>query len=96
MLPYAELLADGLDIGTGVMEGAVKHAVAARLDGSGMQWSPQRAENVLALRLVLVNDLWSAFEEHAMGRHEESDAWVVPRITPKGPRNVDPSCLEAA
>lgn len=96
MLTYAELLADGLDIGTGVMEGAVKHAVAARLDGSGMQWSPQRAENVLALRLVLVNDLWSAFEEHAMGRHEESDAWVVPRITPKGPRNVDPRCLEAA
>jgi len=96
MLPYAELLADGLDIGTGVMEGAVKHAVAARLDGSGMQWSPRRAENVLALRLVLVNDLWSAFEEHATERHEGSDAWVVPRITPKGPQDIDPACLEAA
>ncbi len=96
MLPYAELLADGLDIGTGVMEGAVKHAVASRLDGSGMQWSPRRAENVLALRLVLVNDLWSSFEEHAIQRHEDSDAWVVPRITPKGPQDIDPACLEAA
>ncbi len=96
MLPYAELLADGLDIGTGVMEGAVKHAVAARLDGSGMQWSPRRAENVLALRLVLVNGLWSAFEDHAIERHEECDAWLVPRITPKGPQDIDPACLEAA
>jgi len=74
VLPYAELLADGLDIGTGVMEGAVKHAVAARLDGTGMQWSPPRAEDVLALRLVLVNDLRSAFDEHAIERHEECDA----------------------
>jgi hypothetical protein len=96
MLPYAELLADGLDIGTGVMEGAVKHAVAARLDGSGMQWSPRRAENVLALRLVLVNNLWSDFEDYAIERHEESDAWAVPRITPKGPQDIDPACLEAA
>ena len=96
MLPYADLLAEGLDIGTGVMEGAVKHAVAARLDGSGMQWSPRRAENVLALRLVLVNDLWSEFEEHAIADHEECDAWVIPRITPKGPQDVDPACLEAA
>ena len=96
MLPYAELLADGLDIGTGVIEGAVKHTVAARLDGSGMQWSPRRAENVLALRLVLVNDLWSAFEEHAIERHEQTEAWVVPRITPTGPQDIDPACLEAA
>ena len=96
MLPYDKLLADGLDIGTGVMEGAVKHAVAARLDGSGMQWSPRRAENVLALRLVLVNGLWDAFEEHAIQRHEDSDAWVVPRITPKGPQDIDPACLDAA
>ncbi len=96
MLSYADLLADGLDIGTGVMEGAVKHAVAARLDGSGMQWSPRRAQNVLALRLVLVNGLWSSFEEHAVERHEKCQAWVVPRITPKRPQNVDPACLDAA
>lgn len=96
MLPYAELLADGLDIGTGVIEGAVKHTVAARLDGSGMQWSPRRAENVLALRLVLVNDLWLAFEQDAVERHEECHAWTVPRITPVGPQDIDPACLEAA
>ena len=59
---YAELLAEGLDISTGVMEGAVRHAVGVRLDGPGMRWSPQRAENVLALRLVLINGLWNAFD----------------------------------
>ncbi len=96
MMPYSELLADGLDIGTGVMEGAVKHAVVARLDASGMQWSPRRAENVMALRLVLVNDLWSDFEEHAVEHHEDNDAWVVPRITTKEPQDIDPACLEAA
>jgi hypothetical protein len=96
MMTYPELIEDGLDIGTGVMEGAVKHAVASRLDGSGMQWSPRRAENVLALRLVLVNDLWSAFEEHATEQHEQCDEWAVPRITPKGPQDIDPACLEAA
>ena len=95
MLTYAELLGDGLDIGTGVIEGAVKHTVAARLDGSGMQWSPRRAENVLALRLVLVNDLWDAFEEHAIGAHEKCDAWTVPRITPAVPQDIDPACIEA-
>jgi hypothetical protein len=78
------------------MEGAVKHTVAKRLDGSGMRWSPQRAENVLALRLVLVNDLWSAFEKHVTERHEKCEAWVVPRITPSGPQDIDPRCLEAA
>jgi hypothetical protein len=64
MMSYPELLEEGPDIGTGVMEGAGKHAVAARLDGSGMQWSPPRAENVLTLRLVFVNDLWSAFRKN--------------------------------
>ena len=68
----------------------------AEPDGSGMQWSPRRAENVLALRLELVNDLWSEFEEHAIADHEKSDAWVDPRITPKGPQDVDPACLGAA
>jgi len=93
---YAELLAEGLDISTGVMEGAVRHAVGVRLDGPGMRWSPQRAENVLALRLVLINDLWDDFEEHVALRHEASDAWTVPRITPAKPQCVDPRCLEAA
>lgn len=96
MLPYRTLLAEGLDVATGVMEGAVKHAVGARLDGSGMQWSPRRAENVLALRLVLINGLWPSFERQAIERHETCDAWVVPRITPKEPQNVDPDCLNAA
>ena len=43
LMPYAELIADGLDIATGAVEGAIKHVSVARLDGSGMRWSPERA-----------------------------------------------------
>jgi hypothetical protein len=95
-LPYKELLADGLEIGTGVIEGVIKHLIGSRLDGCGMRWVPMRAEQVLALRLVQVNDVWDEFEEYASTRHEGNESWTVPRITPKGPQDVDHACLEAA
>jgi hypothetical protein len=85
LMPYAELLKDGLDVGTGAMEGAVKHVAGARLDGSGMRWSPQRAGHVLALRCVLVNGDWESFAETAARRHEALVELCVPRVTPDKP-----------
>ena len=90
------MLAEGLEIGTGVIEGVIKHLIGSRLDGCGMRWGPMRAEHVLALRLVQVNDAWDDFEEYARTRHEANESWTVPRITPKGPQDVDHACLEAA
>jgi len=90
-LRYQELLAADIDIATGAVEGAVKHLIGARLDASGMRWSPGRAEHVLALRLVVLNGLWDEFEEHVMRRHERRRSWQVPRVTPDGPREIDPS-----
>ena len=60
-LPYAALEHDGLDLGTGAVEGAVRHLVALRLDGPGMRWGRDRAEAVLQLRCVVLNGLWDAF-----------------------------------
>ncbi len=63
-MPYAELRRDGLDIGSGTAEGAVRQLVGMRLDGPGMRWSPARAEYILQLRCIVINDLWDAFLDH--------------------------------
>lgn len=84
-LNYKELLARDLDIATGAIEGAVKHVVGARLDGSGMRWCLQRAEHVLSLRCVVVNGDWEAFCEDAMLQHEGLRTWGIPRVTPDEP-----------
>ena len=81
LLPYRELLAEGLDIATGAVEGAVKHVAGVRLDGSGMHWGTAGAESVLALRCVLINGDWPAFADRVAKTHEVVDAWTVPRVT---------------
>ncbi len=82
MLTYQELIAKDLDIATGAIEGAVKHSVGARLDGSGMRWSCERSEHVLALRCVVINADWKDFTKIVTQQHEAQTAWEVPRITP--------------
>jgi hypothetical protein len=62
-MPYADLRKQGLDIGSGAIEGAVRQ-LGLRLDGPGMRWSPARAEYVLQLRCLVINGMWSSFEEH--------------------------------
>lgn len=96
LMPYAELLADGLDIASGAIEGAVKHVAGARLDGSGMRWSPQRAEHVLALRCVLVNGDWEHFAEAVARQHEALDDWRIPRVTPNKPTVPHKAAKKAA
>lgn len=63
-LHYARLRREDLDIGSGAVEGAVRHLVGARLDASGMRWGKGRAESVLVLRCILINGMWSDFERH--------------------------------
>jgi hypothetical protein len=58
---YGELREKGLDIGTGVAEGAVKNVVGQRQDGPGMRWGRGRDELILQLRCVWVNGQWSEF-----------------------------------
>lgn len=47
---YAELIAAGLPIGSGVVEAACKTLVAQRLKLSGMRWSGSGAQSILTLR----------------------------------------------
>lgn len=60
-LRYRQLRRDDLDIGTGAVEGAVRNLVGLRLDGPGMRWGRDRAEMVLHLRCIVLNDQWADF-----------------------------------
>lgn len=65
-MPYARLRRQGLPIGTGAVEGAVRQLVGLRLDGPGMRWTPARAEHILHLRCIVLNGLWDRFMEHVV------------------------------
>lgn len=65
---YDKLRREGLDIGTGAVEGAVRNVVAVRLDGPGMRWGRERSELVLHLRCILVSGLWNDFVAHLASR----------------------------
>lgn len=60
-MQYHRLRRQDLDIGSGVVEGAVRHLMGVRLDGPGMRWGRDRAEAVLLLRCILINDQWDDF-----------------------------------
>jgi hypothetical protein len=49
-MPYATLKAQGLPVGSGVMESAVKQVNTARLRRPGMKWTKEGADNMLRLR----------------------------------------------
>jgi hypothetical protein len=70
--------------------------VGARLDGSGMRWTPKRAEDMLALRLVLLNGEWEAFEQWTATQHERLNRYDVPALAPKGPLETHGAARKAA
>ncbi len=58
---YDELIAQDLEIGSGAVEGAVKHVIGKRCDYGGMRWIKERAEAVLQLRCIEINGDWERF-----------------------------------
>ena len=64
---YDKLRAQDLDIGTGVIEGAVRHLVGMRLDGPG-RWGRLRSESLLHLRCILLNGQWDEFAKYLAKR----------------------------
>lgn len=57
-LAYADFLAAGYPIGSGVVESANKRVVEARLKGAGMHWTVETANAMLALRGCLCSQRW--------------------------------------
>jgi len=80
-LRYHELRRDDLPIATGVIEGAIRNLVRVRLDGPGMRWSRDRAESVLHLRCILLNNQWDDFSRHIATRSLRLCAQPIPTRT---------------
>ena len=58
---YPELLAQGLPIATGVIEGACRHLIQDRLGITGARWGLAGAEAVLKLRAIHSSSDWDAY-----------------------------------
>lgn len=61
---YDEYLAAGYPIGSGVVEGACRHVVKDRMEGTGMRWEIEGAQAVLDLRTTYLNGAWPAFTKY--------------------------------
>jgi hypothetical protein len=59
LIQYATFTAQGLPIGSGIVESAGTLVVAARLKGSGMQWAARNVSPLLALRSRLCSGQWT-------------------------------------
>lgn len=55
---YGRFRANGYPIGSGTVESACKRLIAARIRESGMIWTQQGAQAILALRAELLSDRW--------------------------------------
>jgi hypothetical protein len=60
-MDYQRLREADLEISSGAVEGAVRYVIAQRFDCGGMRWIKERAEALLQLRCIEVNNDWEAF-----------------------------------
>jgi hypothetical protein len=61
MMDYGHLAEQDLEIGSGSVEGAVKHVIGKRFDYGSMRWIKERAEALLQLRCIEINGDWDSF-----------------------------------
>jgi hypothetical protein len=63
-MQYDAYLAAGYPIGSGVAEGACRHLVKDRLEGTGMRWTVPGAQAMLHLRAIYLNGCWNDFTNY--------------------------------
>jgi len=68
---YDEYLAAGYPIGSGVVEGSVRHLINDRLERTGMTWSEDGAEAVLKLRALEISGDTDAYWDFHIEREHE-------------------------
>jgi len=87
-MKYAEALADGLPIATGVIEGACRYLVKDRMDITGARWSLTGAEAVLRLRAIRASGDFDAYwefhlaQEHTRNHAARYEDAKVPNVLP--------------
>jgi hypothetical protein len=59
--------AQGMHVGSGIAEAACKTVVSTRAKRTGMRWTPEGLDAVLAARTAVLNDTYDAFcEQHSL------------------------------
>jgi hypothetical protein len=61
---YDVCLSQGYPIGSGVVEGACRHVVKDRMEGTGMRWCIAGAQAMLDLRGIYCNGDWETFQQY--------------------------------
>jgi hypothetical protein len=69
---YDEYLKAGYPIGSGVAEGACRHLVKDRMEGTGMRWTLTGAQAMLRLRALYLNGDWHEFIEHRIAKEQHT------------------------
>jgi hypothetical protein len=65
-LGYAERLAQGQSIGSGLVEGACKQVIGRRLKQTGARWRVRRANRMATLCSTLHGDTWKTYWDHRL------------------------------
>jgi len=69
-MKYDQYLAAGYPIGSGVAEGACRHLVKDRMEQTGMRWTVDGAQALLAVRAIYLNGDWAAFLTHRVQQEQ--------------------------
>lgn len=64
LLGYAERLARGQSIGSGLVEGACKQVIGRRMKQTGARWRVRRANRMAALCCTFHGDAWNPYWQH--------------------------------
>lgn len=67
---YHAYLAQGYPIATGVIEGACRHVVVDRMEGTGMRWVMAGAQSMLNLRCIHISGQWDEFMAYHIEREQ--------------------------
>jgi hypothetical protein len=71
-MKYAELRADGLPIGSGIVESAVRRVINLRFKSASTCWRPDHLLPLLYLRAILKAGRWDAFMRASL----QGDHWL--------------------
>jgi hypothetical protein len=68
---YADYLAAGYPIASGVIEGACRHLVKDRMERAGMHWTVAGAQAMLNVRSVYCSDAWEEYQAYRIEREQK-------------------------
>jgi DNA polymerase-3 subunit epsilon len=78
-MQYSQFRAEGLPIGSGVIESGVRRIINLRLKGVSIFWSPENAEGLLYLRCQMKSGRWVTFVKSVLTQWAADMAISLPQ-----------------